>query len=109
MGDAVDVGEWKYGVREEGMIYSLHSFFRKFAQGIGPAAVILIMGFLGYDSKIPVGAQSYQTALNMCRLVAALWLISSLFMFVGTAFIYNLDKKALEKLHGELKGRDLSE
>lgn len=109
MSDAVDLGEWKYGVREEGMIYSLHSFFRKFAQGIGPAAVILIMGFLGYDSKIPVGAQSYQTALNMCRLVAALWFISALFMVVGVAFIYNLDKRSLKKIQGELKERDLSE
>ena len=109
MSDAIDLGEWKYGVREEGMVYSLHSFFRKFAQGIGPAAVILIMGFLGYDSKIPVGAQSYQTALNMCWLVASLWFISAVFMFVGTAFVYNLDKKTLERIQGELKGRDLSE
>ena len=105
MSDAIDLGEWKYGVREEGMVYSLHSFFRKFAQGLGPAAVILIMGFLGYDSKIPVGAQSYQTALNMCRLVASLWFISALFMFVGTAFVYNLNKKMLGKIHEELRER----
>ena len=28
MGDAIDYNEWKNGVREEGVTYSLHSFFR---------------------------------------------------------------------------------
>ena len=33
MGDAIDYNEWKFGSREEGTVYSLHSFFRKLAQG----------------------------------------------------------------------------
>ncbi len=37
MADAMDYGEWKFGVREEGTTYALHSFFRKLAQGIGPS------------------------------------------------------------------------
>ena len=36
MGDAIDYNEWKTGKREEGVVYSLHSFFRKLAQGVGP-------------------------------------------------------------------------
>ena len=44
MSDAIDYNEWKYGTREEGTVYALHSFFRKLAQGIGPSAVLLIMG-----------------------------------------------------------------
>ena len=36
MGDAIDYNEWKTGSREEGVGYSLHSFFRKLAQGAGP-------------------------------------------------------------------------
>lgn len=31
MGDAIDYNEWKNGTREEGVVYSLHSFFRKLA------------------------------------------------------------------------------
>lgn len=31
MGDAIDYNEWKNGTREEGTVYSLHSFFRKLA------------------------------------------------------------------------------
>lgn len=48
MGDAIDYNEWKTGQREEGVVYSLHSFFRKLAQGLGPAAALLIMAPLGY-------------------------------------------------------------
>lgn len=41
MGDAIDYNEWKFGTREEGVVYSLHSFFRKLAQGIGPHLYLL--------------------------------------------------------------------
>ena len=48
MGDAIDYNEWKTGKREEGVVYSLHSFFRKLAQGLGPAMALAIMAPLGY-------------------------------------------------------------
>ncbi len=105
MADAIDYNEWKTGKREEGIVYSLHSFFRKLAQGIGPSAVLLLMGLLGYDSKLGVGAQSAGTAYSMCWLVAALYLFSAVLQFVGLAFIYNLDKKTLGKMNGELSER----
>jgi GPH family glycoside/pentoside/hexuronide:cation symporter len=48
MGDAIDYNEWKTGKREEGVVYSLHSFFRKLAQGVGPAVALIIMQGMGY-------------------------------------------------------------
>ncbi len=48
MGDAIDYNEWKTGKREEGIVYSLHSFFRKLAQGVGPALALIVMQTLGY-------------------------------------------------------------
>ena len=105
MADAIDYNEWKCGVREEGTVYSLHSFFRKLAQGVGPSIVLLIMGALGYDSNLGVGAQTAATANNMCWLVAALYTLSAVMMVVGIAFIYNLDKKTLETMNAELAER----
>lgn len=105
MGDAIDYNEWKFGTREEGTVYSLHSFFRKLAQGLGPAAALLIMGWLGYNSKLGTIGQSAQTAENMCWLVAGLYLFSAILQFIGIALIYNLDKKSLEAMTREL-GRD---
>ncbi len=105
MADAIDYNEWKNGKREEGTVYSLHSFFRKLAQGVGPSVVLLLMGALGYNSKIGVGAQSAATAYNMCWLVAGLYMFSAVLQFIGLAVIYNLDKKTMEQMQADLELR----
>ena len=105
MGDAIDYNEWKFGKREEGTVYSLHSFFRKLAQGVGPSIVMWIMGMLGYVSKLGTIGQSAETAHKMCWLVASLYLFSAIVQFVGLAVVYNLDKKTLAQMDAELKAR----
>ena len=105
MADAIDYNEWKFGTREEGTVYSLHSFFRKLAQGVGPSLVLLLMGALGYVSKLGTEGQSLETAYNMCWLVAGLYLFSALLQFISIAFIYNLDKKTLATMNEELAAR----
>ncbi len=104
MGDAIDYNEWKFGTREEGTVYALHSFFRKLAQGIGPSLALVIMGTLGYVGKYG-GYQLPEVALNMRYLVAALYLVSAVFQFIGLAIVYNLDKKTLAKMNEELEAR----
>jgi len=104
MGDAIDYNEWKFGVREEGTVYALHSFFRKLAQGVGPALALVVMTALGYVGSL--GAeQTAETALNMRYLVAALYLLSAVMQFVGLSLIFNLDKKSLAKMNEELTAR----
>ena len=105
MGDAIDYNEWKFGVREEGTVYSLHSFFRKLAQGIGPSLILIIMVALGYVGA-DEGNQAWHVAVNMRYLVAATFLFSALLQFIGLALIYNLDKKTLAKMNKDL-GRDV--
>ena len=104
MGDAIDYNEWKFGVREEGTVYSLHSFFRKLAQGIGPSLALVIMVALGY-SEVNAGNQLFSVALNMRYLVAALYLFAAVMQFIGLALVYNLDKKTLERMNTELAER----
>ena len=105
MADSIDYNEWKTGKREEGTVYSLHSFFRKLAQGVGPSVVLLFMGALGYVSSLGTEGQSMATASNMCWLVAGLYLFSAVLQFVSITFIYNLDKKTMEQMTSELEAR----
>ena len=105
MGDAIDYNEWKTGKREEGTVYSLHSFFRKLAQGIGPSLVLIIMVAFGYVGANE-GNQVWEVAVNMRYIVAATFLFSALLQFIGLALVYNLDKKTLAKMNQEL-GRDV--
>lgn len=104
MGDAIDYNEWKNGSREEGTVYSLHSFFRKLAQGFGPSIVLIIMVVLGYVEENE-GNQLFAVAQNMRYLVPALYLFSAIMMFVGLGLVYNLDKKRLEEMQNALAAR----
>ena len=104
MADAIDYNEWKMGTKEEGTVYSLHSFFRKLAQGLGPSLVILIMGALGYDGELGAD-QPFAVAENMKWLVAFLYTFSAIVMFVSITFIYNLNKKKVAQMTEELTAR----
>ncbi|MBR6633663.1 MAG: MFS transporter [Clostridia bacterium] len=105
MGDAIDYNEWKTGNREEGTVYSLHSFFRKLAQGIGPSLVLIIMVALGYKGENE-GNQVWEVAVRMRYLVAGTYLFSAIMQYIGLGLIYNLDKKTLAKMNEEL-GRSI--
>ena len=102
MADAIDYNEWQNNTREEGTVYSLHSFFRKLAQGLGPSIVLVIMVALGYV-EANQGSQTVEVATNMRYLVAGLYLFSSLVQLLSLKFVYNLDKKTLAQMESELK------
>ena len=108
MADAIDYNEWKNGTKEEGTVYSLHSFFRKLAQGIGPSLVVVIMGLLGYDGDLGAN-QPFPVAENMKWLVAALYTFSAVVMFVSIAFIYNLNKKKVAEMTADLEAKRSAE
>ena len=104
MADAIDYNEWKNHTKEEGTVYSLHSFFRKLAQGMGPSAVILIMSALGYNGELGAD-QPFAVAENMKWLVAALYTFSGLVMFISIALIYDLNKKKVAEMTADLEAR----
>ena len=119
MGDAIDYNEWKFGTRDEGIVYSLHSFFRKLAQGIGPAVAVAIMGTMGYVNNaspdangvfqsIDVTLLSWDVAVSLRGLVATLYLVGGIVMAVGLCLVYNLDKKTLAKMNEELAARKIT-
>ena len=105
MADAIDYSEWKFGKREEGTVYSLHSFFRKLAQGVGPSMVIALLGVLGYVSELGTTGQTPEMAHRACWLVAGLYMFSAVMRFIGIGLIFNLDKKTLAQMTKELNAR----
>ena len=116
MGDAIDYNEWKTGKREEGVVYSLHSFFRKLAQGVGPAVALTIMQGMGYVNnanpdaagkftEIDVTLFSWDFAVELRSLVAILFLVAGVMLFIGLGLVYNLDKKTMAKMNEELEAR----
>ena len=83
----------------------LSSQRNKVAPKSSSASTNLFIGVLGYNSDLGTVGQSIQTSYNMCWLVAGLYLFSAVLMFVGLAFVYNLDKKTMAKMNEELSAR----
>ena len=100
--DTMDYGEWKTGVRVEGMLGSVNSFSSKLGSGIASGMVGLIMGLAGYDGTLAV-----QSASANASIIALFNYVPMVLMVVLLllAIAYKLDKELpaikadLEKKH----------
>ena len=104
MADAMDYGEWKFNVREEGTTYALHSFFRKLAQGLGPSLGLVLAVAIGYDADLGPN-QPEQVAIQLKNLVIIINTACYLCQFLALAFVYNLDQKTVATMQAELDER----
>lgn len=104
MADATDYNEWKFGVRDEGTTYALHSFFRKLAQGIGPSLGLVLATYLGYNAALGAD-QLPEVASTMRYLVGAMYLVSGVIQLIAYGLVYNLDKKTVATMTKELEER----
>lgn len=87
--DCIEMSYRKKGVREEGSLYAIYSFFRNLAQGVGSAVVALSLGAIGYDEAASVqtdAVSSHIKTLYIILLIAGLAV-----MTVSMKFIYNID------------------
>ena len=106
--DCIEVSNKKTGKSEEGSLYAIYSFFRKFAQGVGQAAVSIGLNAIHYQSdtyklvesangetvKIPIVAEQLETfGGDLVKLYILLLAGGSLIAFLSMAFIYNIGKK----------------
>ena len=107
MADAIDYNEWKFGVRDEGTIYSIHSFFRKLAQGAFPSLGLLLAAAFGYVAALGPD-QSMEVATKMRYIVAFMYLLAAVIEYLSVKFIFNLDEKTLATMNQELKQRSES-
>lgn len=102
--DCMDYGEWKTGIRVEGMVASVTNFAGKVGAGAASGLLGLVMGLAGYDGSLAVQSSTANMAIvgiyNIFPLV--LYVIMLLL-----ALMYRMDKirpqiKAdLEKKHGK--------
>lgn len=104
LGDTIEYGEWKTGIRNEGMVYSGGSMGIKIGSGLGTAVIGWVLAFGGY-----VGGGGTQTS-------AALLSIQSLFIYIPMAItviliilmlFYRLDK-IYPRIISDLKARSVN-
>ena len=99
--DCIDYQNIKTGQRDEGSIYSLYSFFRKLAQGIGSSLVAMVLAWLGYKKELG-GSQPYEVAADIKTGYVLFLLIGLAVMLISVLAIYNINKSDERKIHHTL-------
>jgi glucuronide carrier protein len=101
--DTVDYGEWRTGVRSEGINYSALSFSRKVGQGIGGGVAAWGIGVGGYVAGAAVQSQGAQDAI---RIVTGLG--PAVFVGLGALLmlVYPLTEKRYQTIVDELTDRN---
>ncbi len=65
IGDSVEYGEWKTGVRSEGLVFSAQSFGCKVGMGLGNALIGALLSWGGYDGELAVQPDSAITVIKV--------------------------------------------
>lgn len=100
--DTVDYGEWSSGTRAEGAGYSVLSFTRKAAQGVGGALAAYTIGIGGYVSG--AAAQTGDAVTSIRVAAGAIPAIATL-AAAGVMLAYPLTETAFRNLVADLAER----
>ena len=63
--DTIEYGQWKTGVRTEGMLYSSTTFGAKIGMGVGGAIAMAILGATGYNGLLATQSESVYQVLTV--------------------------------------------
>ncbi len=98
--DAIDYGEWKTGVRQDGLTNSATSFGMKVGTGLGSALVGWGLAFGQYDASLAVQSES---ALRVIKfLYAGLPILGLVLAMIFLGF------SNIDKIHPQIE-RDLNQ
>lgn len=88
--DTIDYGEWKTGVRTEGLVNSACSFGYKIGNGIGSALLGLILEVGGYVGEAAVQSVSALNSIKLCFV----WIPIIIYLIgLGIMGFYHLDQE----------------
>lgn len=98
--DCVEYGEWKTGIREEGVVYSFYTFCRKLSQALAGFIPGLVLSFVGYVPNVEQTVRSL-SGIRFLMFVspASLAIVSAIALY----FFYMLNEKKTAQVFEELK------
>lgn len=102
LSDCIEYGDWKYGVREEGVTYSFMSFGVKLATAVAGSVGVLLIAATGY---VP-NAEQTEAAKTGINAVVNLLPAACIFISMIPLFFYKLDKKMMDKIRVEIDERN---
>ncbi|MDO4317849.1 MAG: MFS transporter [Lachnospiraceae bacterium] len=101
IGDSVEYGEWKTGVRSEGLVFSAQSFGCKVGMGLGSALIGALLSWSKYDGELTVQPDSAITVIKILYVGMPI-LVAILQMLLMIP--YTIEKE-YDQMHKELEER----
>ena len=93
LGDVVEYGQWKFHVRQEGLIFSGGSVGTKVGSGLTSAILTSMLSYAGYVSSTTGSAVQPQSAIDMI-INLYMWGPIVVWVIIGTIlYLYKLDKE----------------
>lgn len=98
--DTIEYGQWKTGIRAEGVAYAVYSFSQKLATAVAGILVAGILKWTGY-----VAGSATQSLLTQQGILATLTVIPIILIIISIIFIlpYKIDRKLFRKIINELQ------
>lgn len=97
--DCVEYGEWKTGIRSEGLVYSFFTYFRKLSQALAGFIPGVVLALVGY---VPNQAQTATALMGIRGLMFFYSATLALVTIVVMWKLYPLTEKRYKNIMGEL-------
>ncbi|HBI6898651.1 TPA: MFS transporter [Clostridium perfringens] len=98
--DSIDYQELKTGTRNESIVYSTYSFFRKIAAALSASLSSFILAFIGYN--VNAATQTPEVISNLWKYYTGIYSLGYVIAILSLFFIYPLTKKKTEEMLKEL-------
>lgn len=105
LGDTIDYGEWKSGIRTDGLIYSASSFGTKVGTGVATASLGWALAIGNFDAVLAVQGDS---ALASIKFVFTILPMLATVLAVILNLLFNLDKR-MPQIRADLREREAQE
>lgn len=100
--DTVEYAQWRLGVRADGAIFAMSSFFQKLAKTIGGAGVAGVLAWSGYVANVDQTEASLAAIHNLMTLAPA----GIMVIMILAARAYRLDGQTHARIVAEINAAD---
>lgn len=99
--DSIEYGDYKFGVRDDGLAFSMMSFGVKCATAITGAVGVLLIAGVGYVPDVPQTVETVKGINFVVNIIPAILIAISIIIM----FWYRLDEKKMETIAVRMQAR----
>ena len=102
--ECIDYGEWKNGIRSEGMTGALRGLPKKFTDMVGNTITDIVLASIGFKQGTEYTRQPYKVARGIFALATVIPALMKCIVLIPKLF-FNISQKDRERMYAELPAR----